>query len=58
MKPIERLFERDGLPRFGLPAALAVLYGGDFGLHRPELYVNFWPRTRPSILLPLDGASK
>lgn len=41
MRPIERLFEREGLPRFGLPAALAAMYGGDFGLDRPELYANF-----------------
>jgi hypothetical protein len=32
MKPLEPLFERDGLPHFGLPAALAATYGGDFGL--------------------------
>jgi riboflavin biosynthesis pyrimidine reductase len=41
MKPIERLFERDGLPFFGLPPALAASYGGDFGLGRPGLYANF-----------------
>jgi hypothetical protein len=41
MNPIERLFERDGLPRFGLPVALATSYVGDFGLSRPALYANF-----------------
>ncbi len=41
MKALERLFEREGLPTFGLPAALAATYGGDFGLTRPRLYANF-----------------
>lgn len=41
MRPIERLFEREGLPFFGLPPALAASYGGDFGLTRPGLYANF-----------------
>jgi riboflavin biosynthesis pyrimidine reductase len=41
MKPIERLFEREGLPFFGLPPALATSYGGDFGITRPGLYANF-----------------
>jgi riboflavin biosynthesis pyrimidine reductase len=41
MTPLERLFERDGLPRAGLPAPLAALHGGDFGLARPGLYANF-----------------
>jgi len=31
MKTLERLFEREGLPLFGLPAALTATYGGDFG---------------------------
>ena len=41
MRPIERLFEREGLPAFGLPPALAARYGGDFGLTRPGVYANF-----------------
>ena len=41
MTPIERLFEREGLPLFGLPSALATMYGGDFGIARPGLYANF-----------------
>jgi riboflavin biosynthesis pyrimidine reductase len=41
MKPIERLFERAGLPTFGLSTDLATNYGGDFGLTRPRLYANF-----------------
>lgn len=41
MKPLERLFERAGLPTADLPPALAALYGGDFGVARPALYANF-----------------
>ncbi len=41
MKPLERLFERAGLPVASLPPALAALYGGDFGVARPALYANF-----------------
>jgi riboflavin biosynthesis pyrimidine reductase len=41
MTPLEPLFERPGLPAFGVPAPLAELYGGDFGLARPRLYANF-----------------
>jgi riboflavin biosynthesis pyrimidine reductase len=47
MTPIELLFEREGLPVFGLDAALAASYGGDFGLARPGLYGNF--------VSPVDG---
>jgi riboflavin biosynthesis pyrimidine reductase len=52
MNPIERLFERNGLPRFGLPAALAEIYGGDFGLNRPELYANFVSSLDGVVALP------
>lgn len=41
MKAIERLFERENLPRFGVPEALVKAYGGDFGVARPSLYANF-----------------
>jgi riboflavin biosynthesis pyrimidine reductase len=52
MKPIELLFEREGLPRFGLPAALATSYGGDFGLARPRLYANFVAALDGVVALP------
>lgn len=52
MKPIERLFERDGLPQFGLPAALAAIYGGDFGVNRPELFANFVSSIDGVVALP------
>ena len=41
MLKLERLFEREGLPAFGLPEPLAAIYGGDFGVARPVLYANF-----------------
>ncbi len=52
MNPIERLFERDGLPRFGLPADLTASYGGDFGLCRPALYANFVASADGVVALP------
>ncbi len=57
MRPIERLFERDGLPRFALPAALAKSYGGDFGLARPLLYANFVSSADGVVALPGPGES-
>ena len=57
MKPLERLFEREGLPCFGLPAELAAAYGGDFGLGRPELYANFVASVDGVVALPGAGES-
>ena len=57
MKPIELLFERDGLPRFGLPGALATTYGGDFGLARPTLYANFVCAVDGVVALPGSAES-
>ena len=57
MTPLERLFEREGLPRFGLPAALAALYGGDFGLARPRLFANFVASVDGVVALPGPGES-
>lgn len=52
MNPIERCFEREGLPRFGLPGDLAAAYGGDFGLGRPVLYANFVASVDGVVALP------
>jgi len=41
MKPIERLFEREGLPLLKLPAELATSYGGDLGIARQGICANF-----------------
>lgn len=57
MNPLERLFERDGLPRFELPRELAALYGGDFGLARPRVYANFVASIDGVVALPGDGES-
>jgi riboflavin biosynthesis pyrimidine reductase len=57
MKPIERLFERDGLPRVRLPAGLAKSYGGDFGVARPALYANFVASADGVVALPGVGES-
>jgi len=54
MSPLECLFEREGPPSYGLPAALAELYGGDFGLARPGLYANFVSSVDGVVALP-DG---
>ncbi len=57
MKPIECLFERDGLPRRSLPAALQELFGGDFGLARPLLYANFVASADGVVALPIAAES-
>ncbi len=38
---MERLFERPGLPAYGLPARLRARYGGDLGFSSPRLFANF-----------------
>jgi riboflavin biosynthesis pyrimidine reductase len=57
MKPLARLFEREGLPSFPLPTALAATYGGDFGLHRPAVYANFVSSVDGVVSLPDAGES-
>lgn len=52
MKPIEKLFERDGLPGVRLPPDLAKTYGGDFGFARPLLYANFVASADGVVALP------
>lgn len=39
--PLNLLYEAPGLPRWGLPRALAAAYGGDLGFPEPCLYANF-----------------
>ncbi len=56
MTPLKRIFEREGLPSFGLPPALAVSYGGDFGLTRPRLYANFVSSVDGVVALADAGA--
>jgi len=40
-RPLELLFERQGLPKFPLPHALVQRYGGELGFRSPCLYANF-----------------
>ena len=55
--PLDKLFERDNLPRFELPALLGALYGGDFGLARRRLYANFVESLDGTVALPNAGES-
>ena len=57
MTPLERLFEREGLPAFGLPADLEATYGGAFGLGHPSLYANFVASVDGVVALPVGGDS-
>jgi riboflavin biosynthesis pyrimidine reductase len=57
MKPLERLFEREGLPCRRLPAALAEAYGGDFDIGRPAVYANFVSSVDGVVALPGAGDS-
>ena len=41
MTPLELLYEKPGLPSFGLPAPLATAYGGELGIDSPRVYANF-----------------
>ena len=40
-KPLEVLYELDGLPGFDLPDELRQAYGGPFGVEIPRVFVNF-----------------
>jgi riboflavin biosynthesis pyrimidine reductase len=57
MTPILPLYRRDGLAQFDLPAELAALYGGDFGLARPRVYANFVASLDGVVALPGAGES-
>ena len=41
LEPLSTVYEREDLPRFGLPGELRRLYGGDFGLPKRCLFANF-----------------
>ena len=55
MKPIERLFEREGLPLLKLPADLATSYGGDLGIARRGICANFVASTDGVVGLGPDA---
>lgn len=49
LPPLERLYEEPGLPRFDLPEALAVAYGGPIGFPTPRVCL--------SVTASLDGVA-
>ena len=49
---LELLYEPEGLPSFALPAELARLYPGTFGLPDDSLYVNFVETIDGVVALP------
>src|SRR5581483_102368 len=53
MEALQRLFERAGLPAFGLPPRLAALYGGDLGFASPRVYANFVASVDGVAALPV-----
>src|SRR5260370_26510004 len=53
MEPLSLLFERDGLPSFGLPAALRAAYGGELGFASPRVYANFVSSVDGVVALPV-----
>lgn len=57
MQPLELLFERGDLPRFGLSGPLARAYGGDFGLDGTLTFANFVSSLDGVVALPNAGES-
>jgi riboflavin biosynthesis pyrimidine reductase len=51
-KPLEPLFEADGLPTFELSAELVELYGGDLGFEEPRLVANFVATVDGVVAIP------
>jgi riboflavin biosynthesis pyrimidine reductase len=54
---LELLYERAGLPRFDLPAALLDKYAGALGFERPCLFANFVSSLDGVVALPVEGDS-
>jgi riboflavin biosynthesis pyrimidine reductase len=52
MKPLELLYEVDGLPAFELPDELATAYGGTLGFEEPRLYANFVATADGVVAIP------
>ena len=53
---LEVCFEREGLPRFDLPPALATTYGGGIGFSVPRVIANFVAST--DGVVALDGTEE
>ena len=52
MKPLELLYEPDGLAAFDLPGELAALYGGSLGFDEPRLFANFVATIDGVVAIP------
>jgi riboflavin biosynthesis pyrimidine reductase len=57
MKPLDVLFEVDGLPAAELPDALVELYGGSLGFGEPCLYSNFVSTIDGVVAIPAISRS-
>lgn len=57
LEPLETLFERPGLPFFGIPTELARGYGGDLGFAVPRLFANFVASVDGVVALRAGGDS-
>ena len=57
MTPLQLLFERAELPRFGLATPLASAYGGDFGIDGLHTCANFVSSVDGVVALPHSAES-
>ncbi|HEY7538085.1 MAG TPA: dihydrofolate reductase family protein [Gaiellaceae bacterium] len=59
MRPLELLYEVDGLAHAELPAALAALYPGALGFEEPRLFANFVTTVDGVVAIPsVPGSNK
>ncbi len=52
IRPLQRLWEVDGLPSFDLPERLADLYGGPLGFDEPRVFANFVSTIDGVVAIP------
>ncbi|HEX4518248.1 MAG TPA: dihydrofolate reductase family protein [Gaiellaceae bacterium] len=52
IRPLERLWEAEGLPTFELPAELGELYGGPLGFEEPRVFANFVSTADGVVAIP------
>jgi riboflavin biosynthesis pyrimidine reductase len=52
IRPLERLWELEGLPSFDLPERLARLYGGPLGFDEPRVFANFVSTIDGVVAIP------
>jgi riboflavin biosynthesis pyrimidine reductase len=59
VKPLELLYEPEGLPAFDLPDELASLYPGSVGFEPPRVFANFVATTDGVVAIPsLEQSNK